>query len=232
MTFAEFRLTTGTQRKIKNIRCLNSMTKKIIIALMLLQVSFLGFAENVKFITGKNSEIKKIGTELYVGYGSNVSQIKFENKNPGIKSITIEGAAFLEDLSFIKNCKKLEVLVMNNMSVKDTSFLYELPNLKVIAFDSVEIKTLPNLSKFKNLEYISLTNCGLTKYDGLTSHAKKLKFVNLAYNSISELPAPKKSDKVIYFVTGNKITTSDYSNYYFGSDYVSKLPQDFAKFVR
>lgn len=208
------------------------MNRKIIIALVLLQVSFLAFAENVKFITGKNSEIKEVGTELYIGYGSKVSQIEFENKNPEIKSITIEGAAFLKDLSFIKNCKKLEVLVMNNMSVKDTSFLYGLPNLKVIAFDSVEIKTLPNLSKIKNLEYISLTNCGLTKYDGLTSHAKKLKFVNLAYNSISELPAPKKADKAIYFVTGNKITTSDYSNYYFGSDYVSKLPQELAKFVR
>lgn len=98
--------------------------------------SFSLSAENVKFIVGSQSSVVETGDELYIGYGSKVSDIIFENENPNIKKIVIEGAAFIHDYSFISKCEKLEILVLNDVKLDNLDFLEPCKNLRILALDS------------------------------------------------------------------------------------------------
>lgn len=110
--------------------------------------SFSLSAENVKFIVGSQSSVVETGDELYIGYGSKVSDIIFENENPNIKKIVIEGAAFIHDYSFISKCEKLEILVLNDVKLDNLDFLEPCKNLRILALDSVSFKqfTLPKVN--------------------------------------------------------------------------------------
>lgn len=174
-------------------------------------------------------EVDKV---LSVGYGSKVSEIKFESENPKITEIILEGTAFIKDYSFIAECKELEVIVINDVPIENLDFLKSCKRLNVIAFDGVNLKKFPDLSNFENLEYFAMTNCNLKEFSDVMNHGKKLSFVNLCHNRISKFPKPKLNDDALYFVLGNPATSSNFKNYIFDEDITKKLPERFVRYVR
>lgn len=208
------------------------MKKSFILIIFLFFISNI-YAEKV-FISLKNSkdvQILEINEVLSIGYNSYASEIKFENDNPNIKQISLLGTKFISDYSFIEKCKNLEVIILNDISLDNLDFLEKLETLKVISCDNVYIKKLPSLKKIKNLEFFSFTNSNLTDCKKIMNHESKLKFVNLNFNQIWQLPKIKFNDKTIYFVEKNKITYSPYKNYIFENTY-QYLPKKYFEYLK
>ena len=119
------------------------------------------YAENIKVIENKTISSIDISDTLHIGYGSKISEVIMDTENTTIKSIILEGTAFIQDYSFISKCKNLETLVMNDIKVTDLSFLEKCKNLKILSFDSVSFIKFPEINKMENLDYLGITNCNL-----------------------------------------------------------------------
>lgn len=207
------------------------MQKRTCFCLMMI-FSWQLFAENVFLRNNATLETVAVENSLSLGYGSKVSEIRFENKNPKITKITLEGTAFIQDYSFIAECKELEILVLNDVTVENLEFLSSCKQLRILVLDSVPVKKLPNFARLENLEYIAMTNCNITDFSNILCHGEKLRFVNLCHNKLSELPHLDSKDKVMYFVAGNPVTTSKYKNYIFDEEIQKKLPDEFLCYIR
>lgn len=208
------------------------MMKKIILTYLLLLSIFSLYAEKVTLKSSNSSEIVEVGEMLYLGYGSNVSEIMFMDKNPKISRIILEGTAYIKDYSFIAQCSELESIVINDVSLEDIDFLLPCKKLRIIALDSVSLKKLSDLKDFVNLEYLALTNCNLTDCSKFLSHGNNLKYINLCHNKISKFPKIKSNDKTKYFVFGNKVSNFRSENYIFDADLSQKLPEEFVRYIR
>ena len=194
--------------------------------------AFLVYAESVNLRTGNVFDTVEVNEILSIGYGSKVSEIQFESRSPKITTIALEGTAFITDYSFIGECKALEVLIMNTISLKNMDFLKSCKKLKILALDSVSVAQLPDFSDLENMEYIAFSNCNLTDFHEFTHHAENLRFINLRYNKISILPKLEKNDRAMYFLSGNEIMTSSCKNFIFDQDIRQKLPEEFRQYIR
>lgn len=193
------------------------MKRKIIYGLLFITALSV-FAEKVTLIFENLSETIDVGEELLIGYGSKVSEVKFENQNPKIKKMIFKGPHFLKDYSFVTNCKELEIFIMDEISIDNLNFLEGCKNLKILSLDGVFLKQLPNLRELKNLEYLGMTNCYLTNVDELTKHAEKLRCINLSFNRITKLPKVNTNNKTLYLFSSE--------------DVIEKLPKEFLQYTR
>lgn len=140
-------------------------------------------------------ETIEITDTLHLGYGGKISSVKILNDAKNIKTIKLEGTAFITDFNFITQCENLEVLILNDVSIDNLTFLESCSNIKVISCDSVKINKYPDFSKLKNLEFLSITNSGLTDIKNFTIHGENLSYINLSYNKINTLPKLRSGDK-------------------------------------
>lgn len=206
--------------------------KKLLLLITFFMSSFSLSAENVKFIVGSQSSVVETEDELYIGYGSKVSDVMFENESPDIKKIVIEGAAFIHDYSFISKCEKLEILVLNDVKLDNLDFLEPCKNLRILALDSVSINQFIDFRKLEELEYLGMTNCNLSNFDFVTNHGRSLRYLNLTHNKILKLPALKSKDKTIYFLSESAVLKSKDKRFIFDDDLFSLLPMEYACYLR
>lgn len=219
------------------------MKKKILIFIyiyFLLILSFNLYAEKIEILFyTKDNETHNIGydvnTEIFtIEHGSYISKISNLDKLYKLKEISFNGAKFINDFSFLKNCKNIETILFTDMILNNLDFLYYLPKLKNIIMDNVDIDCNINLKKIKSLEYISLTNCNIENIDSYIKHGKCLKYVNLAFNKIKDISKISSKDKTVYILSKNLIgnieTTN--SNIILEDNYINYLPNEYLHFVR
>lgn len=205
--------------------------KKLILCLSILSMFSL-YAENIKVIENKTISSIDISDTLHIGYGSKISKVIMDTENSMIKSIILEGTAFIQDYSFISKCKNLETLVMNDIKIDNLSFLEKCKNLKILSFDSVSFIKFPEINQMENLEYLGITNCNLKDFSILTNHKDKLKYINLNNNKILKLPRLRSNDKALYFVYGNNQISSKGKRIIATKNFMDKLPDEYKLYIR
>lgn len=206
--------------------------KKLLLLITFFISLFSLSAEKIKFVVGSQSSLVESGDELYIGYGSKVSDIIFENENPNIKKIVIEGAAFIHDYSFISKCKNLEILVLNDVKLDTLDFLESCKNLRILALDSVSFNQFTDFRKLESLEYLGMTNCNLSNFNILTEHASSLRYINLTHNKIVKFPVLNSKDKAIYFISESDVLKTKDKRFVFSNNLLQRLPMEYTCYLR
>lgn len=120
--------------------------------------------------SGKEAGINKQAT-------SKITNLDFAKYMPNLKSIWIQNADYLTDLSGLAECKNLERIYINNCD--------SLTNIDVC-------------NNFKNLKYIDVSCTGLTNLDGI-ANCDKLEECWFLYDKITDISglANKKNLKIL-----------------------------------
>lgn len=161
-----------------------------------------------------SQDISKL--EIFGGY---IYEIRGLEKLTNLKTLNIEYGGFLEkDLSFLKDLKTVEVLILQTQDVYNTDFLSGWTNLKAVIFQGVSFYTdIINLTTNYNLEYFEMTNCHIDKLPQIYYNKDiQLAPINLSYNQLTKeglkpaLDFLKKANSII--LDGNPVV--DVEGYY------------------
>ncbi len=109
----------------------------------------------------------------------------------------------INDISFLKNLKNLQLLTLNNNNIEDISVLKNLKNLKSLYIYKNKISNLSSLSGLKNLKNLALFSNNISNIEAL-SKLTNLERLTISFNKISNL-SPLKN------LTNLKYLNSNYS---------------------
>lgn len=113
--------------------------------------------------------------------GKRISGINPLNKLNGLKELRLS-RTFVKDLTPLRNCSKLEILVIDSTPVSSLQLLDHLSNLKELSINSTGISDLTPVKHFRKLEKLYCSGTSISSLDSLKQliHLKELDCSNTA----------------------------------------------------
>jgi len=110
-----------------------------------------------------------------------ITNLDFAYYMPNLKSLTIDGAPYLTDISGLSACKNLDYINLDKCGIKNLDGLENLKRIKEFRATQTRLENLNGLKNCANLRNCSVTKAYLTDITGL-SNKKKLKTLHLSVN--------------------------------------------------
>jgi Leucine-rich repeat (LRR) protein len=132
-----------------------------------------------------------------------------------LRSITFDKTPFIEDYSFLQDVPWIKKLVLvYGPNTDDWTFVEHLYNLEILFIGSYKATAFNlDLRNNKALIYLAVTGGNLETFPCLLNIPKTLKYLNVALNKITSLPANFNEYKdIIVFLRNNPIEDTKYEN--------------------
>ncbi len=186
--------------------------------------------------TAKGDEkllIDSSAEKYYLGYGDYVTGISDLSSLHHLKTVEIEGTAFLHDFSFLADCSQLKTLVIRECTIDDFDFLLKLAELENLVLQSVRCSSYPDIEGMKCLDYFEMSDSGVIDTCWLEDPPQTVKVLNLAYNAIQKIDIHKYPSVNKIILTGNPLERTELpAKFSTGDDVYTELPEQYRKFVR
>jgi len=216
------------------------MKKKIIfsIIILILTVQYLNSIEiTILFRDGTSKteyydeDIEKLTFTL--NRGRNVQKITGLEQFNNLNELWFGMTSQIENYTFLTLLKKIETLVLQDLTINNIEFIYAMPALRRLILQSCKINKKIDASKILLLEYFEFTNSSLTEFPIKISKKGNISMINIAFNNISNIPIYKCTDISIIAIN-NPIQNKNNRNIILGDEnnYYAILPEKYRQYVR
>lgn len=180
-----------------------------------------------------NLPIDSSAEKFYLGYGDYVTGISGLSSLHHLKTVEIEGTAFLHDFSFLADCRQLKTLVIRECTIDDFDFLSNLAELENLVLQSVRCSSYPDIAGMKCLDYFEMSDSGVIDTCWLEDPPQTVRILNLSYNAIETIDTHKYPYVNKIILTGNPVKRTGLpAKFSTGDDVYTELPEQYRKFVR
>ena len=139
--------------------------------------------DDVKTLKGLEQALYMEKLIFDTGYLEDISSLKNLKR---LKYLDLSNNKNLDDIKTISALRQLETIKLANMNLKDISFLKDLPFLRTLDISGNEIDNIKGLENLSQVEILNLAKTNISNLENIKSFIK-IRDLNLASNKIDDL---------------------------------------------